>query len=320
MLDLAKVESGNIDLSLEPVEVCAVVDECLALVAPLADQRSIELQHQGLQGAAVRADRTRLKQVLLNLLSNAIKYNREGGGVTLNVQPQGDDQLRIQVIDTGPGIPADRLTGLFEPFNRLGAEAGEMEGTGIGLTITRRIVEMMGGAVDAQSEVGVGSTFWIELPLEVLSDSSGHFDSTSGIGKTDAGSANAIEHTVLYIEDNPSNIKLIAQLFGRMPHIHLLTAHTPELGIELALARQPALILLDINMPGLDGYQVLEVLKAESSLKSIPVVAITANAMPRDIERGIAAGFSDYLTKPLNVGQFLDTVKCHLDKLDKGEA
>ncbi len=316
VLDLAKVESGNIDLSLEPVEVCAVVDECLALVGPLADQRSIRLRHHGLEGAAVRADRTRLKQVLLNLLSNAIKYNREGGSISLNVQQQGDDRLRIQVTDTGQGIPADKLTGLFEPFNRLGAEAGDIEGTGIGLTISRRIVEMMGGRVDAQSEVGVGSTFWIELPLETLSDSSRHYDATSGIGKTQAGSANVIEHTVLYIEDNPSNIKLIAQLFGRMPHIHLLTAHTPELGIELALARQPDLILLDINMPGMDGYQVLEVLKAESSLKTIPVIAITANAMPRDIERGIEAGFTDYLTKPLNVGQFLSTVKSQLATLD----
>ncbi|MEE4250255.1 MAG: PAS domain-containing protein [Alcanivoracaceae bacterium] len=318
VLDLAKVESGNIDLSLEPVEVCAVVDECLALVGPLADQRGIGLRHQGLEDAAVRADRTRLKQVLLNLLSNAIKYNRQGGSVMLNVQQQADERLRIQVIDTGPGIPADKLTGLFEPFNRLGAEAGEIEGTGIGLTITRRIVEMMGGIVDAQSEVGVGSTFWIELPLESLADSSQRHHSSSGIGKSDTHSANEIEHTVLYIEDNPSNIKLIAQLFGRMPHIHLLTAHTPELGIELSMARQPDLILLDINMPGMDGYQVLQVLKAESRLKTIPIIAITANAMPRDIERGIAAGFTDYLTKPLNVGQFLDTVKCHLAKLDKG--
>jgi CheY-like chemotaxis protein/anti-sigma regulatory factor (Ser/Thr protein kinase) len=253
----------------------------------------------------VRADRTRLKQVLLNLLSNAIKYNREGGSVRLEVLPQNAERLHIRVTDSGPGIPAERLAELFEPFNRLDAENSAIEGTGIGLTITRRIVEMMGGTVEVESEVGVGSTFWIELPLE----SAPEFDDAHHPPGTTTHSVPALrmdeaQHLVLYIEDNPSNLRLVAQILGRRPHIHLITAHTPGLGIELALARQPELILLDINMPDMDGYQVLEILKADAATKSIPVIAVTANAMPRDIERGKAAGFADYLTKPLDVKQF----------------
>ncbi|MFH0934088.1 MAG: PAS domain-containing protein, partial [Pseudomonadota bacterium] len=312
VLDLAKVESGHIDLSLEPVEVCPIVDECLGLIGPLADQRDIQFSHQGVRGAAVRADRTRLKQVLLNLLSNAIKYNRDGGSVRIEVQLEGRDRLRIRVTDTGPGIPAERLSELFQPFNRLAAEHSDIEGTGIGLTITRRIVEMMGGSVDVESEVGVGSTFWIELPLESAPGSEeGYTQCDRDGGAPDSvpeRHPEAAQHTVLYIEDNPSNIKLVAQILGRRKHIQLFTAHTPELGIELALARRPELILLDINMPGMDGYQVLEVFKADARLKAIPVIAVTAAALPLDIERGRVAEFSEYLTKPINVARFLESL------------
>ncbi len=303
VLDLAKIESGHIDLSLEPVEVCPVVDECLRLVATMADKRDVQISHNGLTGAVVRADRTRLKQALLNLLSNGIKYNRQGGSVQLHVALAGTDRLRIQITDTGAGIPAARLDELFEPFNRLDAENSGIEGTGIGLTITRRIVELMGGTVAVRSEVGVGSCFWIELPLDSISataqDEAGIGDSTVLIQPRESK-----KHLVLYIEDNPANLKLVAQILGRHSNIHLLTAHTPELGIELACSRHPDLILLDINLPGMDGYQVLEVLKADLFVKDIPVLAITANAMPRDIERGKGAGFVEYLTKPLEVAQF----------------
>jgi PAS domain S-box-containing protein len=309
VLDLSKIESGHIGLSLEPVEVGAIVQECLNLIGPLAENRDIQLSHGGLQGAAVRADRTRLKQVLINLLSNAIKYNREGGRVRLDVLPQGTDRLRILVTDTGPGIPAGRLGELFQPFNRLDAANSGIEGTGIGLAITRRIVESMGGTVDVESEVGVGSRFWIELPREFLQVTS-HEDANCA---APAQHFDATQRTVLYIDDNASNLKLVAQILGRRKHIHLLTAHTPELGIELALACRPALILLDINMPGMNGYQVLEVLKADTSLKAIPIVAVTANAMLRDIERGRAAGFADYISKPLDVDHFLKTIDSCLD-------
>ena len=306
VLDLAKVESGHIDMSLEAVEVCPVVEECMSLVSTLADKRNIKLSHRGLNGIAVRADRMRLKQALLNLLSNAIKYNRTNGNVQIEVRTTGcteQDRLCIRVTDTGPGIPAAHLAELFQSFNRLDAENSGIEGTGIGLTLTRRIVEMMGGTVDVESELGVGSTFWIELPIDAMPED--EHDAT----RVATSAQHTAQHTVLYIEDNPANLKLVAQLLARRKHIHLLTAHTPELGIELALTRKPDLILLDINMPHMDGYQVLEVLKAEASLKIIPVIAITANAMPRDIERGRAAGFTDYLTKPIDVTRLLTVVE-----------
>lgn len=306
VLDLAKIESGHIELSLEPVEVDTVIQECLTLMATLAVRRGIQIAHDGVTGMVVRADRTRLKQVLLNLLSNAIKYNHVGGHVQLDVRTVGADRLRMVVTDTGPGISAERLAELFQPFNRLGAENSNIEGSGIGLTITRRLVELMGGVVVVESEVGVGSTFWIELPRESLPAS--HPKDTAADGQTLAQRLAAAQHTVLYIEDNPANVRLVAQILGQRQHIHLLTAHTPELGLELARARRPELILLDINMPGMDGYQVLALLKADEQLKAIPVVAVTANALPRDLARGKAAGFKGYLTKPLNVQKFLKTI------------
>jgi hypothetical protein len=253
----------------------------------------------------VRADRTRFKQVLLNLLSNAIKYNREGGSVHLEVQLHTPNRLRLLVTDTGLGISAAGLTELFLPFNRLDAASSDIEGTGIGLTITRRLIEMMGGTVDVESTVGVGSTFWIELPQEsTLASIDEHAHITATNGDTPAQHNDTDQHTLLYIEDNPANLRLMAQILGRHKHIRLLTAHTAELGIELALARHPDLILLDINLPDMDGYQMQEVLKTHENLKSTPVIAVSANALPRDIERGKAAGFNAYLTKPIDIVEF----------------
>ncbi|MDT8403814.1 response regulator [Sulfuriflexus sp.] len=315
ILDLAKVESGHINLLLEQIEICPVVEECLSFVTPLASKRAIHLSHHGLAGVVVRADRTRLRQALLNLLSNAVKYNREGGSVELKIQASDEHYLCIGVSDTGPGIPAERINELFQPFNRLDAENSKIEGTGIGLTLTRRIIEMMGGRVVVESEMGVGSTFWIELPIESIvpsmhSTTRGE-DAGAGDGLVDENT-DAWHYTILYIEDNPVNLKLVTQILGRRKYIHLSTAHTPGLGIELATARQPDLILLDINLPGMDGYQVMEVLKAEPDLKNIPVIALTARAMSRDIERGKAAGFREYLTKPINVAEFLGVVDAYL--------
>lgn len=302
VLDLARIESGRIDLSLEPVELCQVVRECFGLMLPLADARGIRLGHEGVRGARARTDRTRLKQVLLNLLANAIKYNREGGDVRIEVAAAGQERLRVSVTDTGQGIPAGRIDELFQPFNRLGAEASTVEGTGIGLTITRRLVEMMGGSIGVESEPGVGSRFWIELPQEGLDRAGGQPVEPGSECPQPAGCAR--QHRVLYIEDNPANLKLVSQLLGRRAHIHLVTAHTPTLGLELAAAHRPELILLDINMPGMDGYQLLRVLRADARFRSIPVVALTANAMPGDILRGREAGFADYLTKPIDVTHF----------------
>lgn len=302
VLDLARIESGRIDLSLEPVELCDVVRECFGLMLPLADARGIRLEHEGLPGACVRADRTRLKQVLLNLLANAIKYNRDGGDVRLEIESVADVRLRVAVADTGQGIPTERIEELFQPFNRLGAEATAVEGTGIGLTITRRLVEMMGGTIGVQSRLGAGSRFWIELPQENPADGERRHAAPRTV--QDGGALTARRHRVLYIEDNPANLKLVNQLLGRRAHIHLLTAHTPTLGLELAAAHRPELILLDINMPDMDGYQLLQAFRADARLTAIPVVALTAKALPGDRARGRAAGFADYLTKPLDVAHF----------------
>ncbi len=310
VLDLAKIESGRIELSMEGVDLSALAEDCRHLIQPIADKAGIGLSFDLQVGSAVFADRVRLKQVLLNLLSNAIKYNRPEGSVILSAGDGKPGHLRFAVTDTGPGIAPERIGDLFQPFNRLGAEAGEIEGTGIGLTITRRLVEMMGGEVGVESRVGVGSTFWLELAVGQTAK--------VGAGETAAHSINANgsqqrEANVLAIDDNPANLKLIAQVMGMRENVHLLTAHTPELGIELALAHRPDLILLDINMPGMDGYQVLKVFQASAELRHIPVVAITANAMQRDIERGMAAGFTDYLTKPLDIGHFLQVADALLD-------
>ncbi|WP_338036398.1 hybrid sensor histidine kinase/response regulator [Nitrincola lacisaponensis] len=319
VLDLSKIESGHLELSLEPVEVYPLMDECLSLIKPLAQKHQIHVKHCGLEAWWVRADRTRFKQVLLNLLSNAVKYNREGGEVSVTIQPEGLERLRVLISDTGKGIAPERLGELFDPFNRLDAEGSTVEGTGIGLTITRQIMEMMGGRVDVKSELGVGSTFWLELPLESRGDEAG----SAGLLNTTESENRFIpaeqQHLVLYIEDNPANLKLIASLMGRLPHIHLLTAHLPELGLELARVRKPALILLDINMPSMDGYQVLKILKQDAELKEIPVLAVTANAMPRDIERGKQAGFADYITKPIHVNTFLDSVDHWLGQKSNSE-
>ena len=313
VLDLAKVESGKIDLSLEPVELSPVADECMNLVKTLADERSISLETSGLSEMTVKADRIRLKQALINLLSNAIKYNHKGGKVTLDIQKPNEEQVRITVTDTGPGIPIARQSELFQPFSRLDAEDSQIEGTGIGLTLTRRIVELLNGQVNMTSEVGVGSYFWIDLPVAVLTAVNLDLSAEKKISHVNSeDTRDAQQHTILYIEDNPANLKLMEKILERKEHINLLTAHTPELGIDLAKSTRPNLILLDINLPGMDGYQVLEIFKSDENLKSTPVIAITANAMEGDIKRGKAAGFHDYVTKPIDIVKLMGAIDCCL--------
>lgn len=298
VLDLAKVESGRIELALAPLDVASIVRECLGLVSPIASQHGITVSHHINPGLRVRADHTRLKQALVNLMSNAIKYNRPQGNVVLSAHVENQDHLRLVVRDTGPGIPPDRIHELFQPFNRLDAEHSDVEGTGIGLTITERLVEMMGGTIGVDSQLGIGSAFWIELPLEQGTASDTHELPPLPALPCSGGSDD--HHLVLYIEDNPANLKLVSQLIGRRRHVGLITASDGESGIDRAQQQCPDLILLDINMPGMDGYQVLEALRTNIALRHIPVVAITANAMPRDILRGMAARFDDYLTKPID--------------------
>lgn len=306
VLDLARIDSGKVAVSLEPVELAPLFDECGRLVKPLASARQISIQSSDWNNLWVRADLVRLKQVLINLISNAVKYNRVNGSISLSWECIHPGFLRIVVADTGRGIPADRIKDLFQPFNRLGAENSAIEGTGIGLSITRKLVEMMDGHVGVESTPGLGSRFWVELPGAAAVADAQHVpdDDAEETGLA----ASAREQCVLCIDDNRINLKLIGQVLRARPNIRLITAHTPGQGIELAKALRPDLILLDINMPDMDGYQVLTVFKADPDLKNVPVVALTANAMPRDIERGLQAGFTAYVTKPIDVNHFLRTV------------
>jgi PAS domain S-box-containing protein len=310
VLDLAKIEAGRVELSLEPVELLALLEDCRSLIQPLAVARQLSLFVRAPASPVAQADRVRLKQVLLNLLSNAVKYNRVGGRIDVEARGGAAGRVRVAVSDSGAGIAAARMGELFEPFNRLDAGVSEIEGTGIGLNIARQLVEAMDGTIAVSSELGVGTTFSLDLPAGVApcAELAGAEPAAAA-----APAATAARHTVLCIDDNPVNLKLVAQMLATRRDIHLLSAHTPELGIELALAHQPDLVLLDINMPGMDGYQVLAVLRADARLRGVPIVAVTANAMPREIARGRAAGFDDYLSKPVDVAHFMRAVAACLD-------
>ncbi len=308
VLDLARVESGRIDFSPEPIALADVGEDCQRLMQPLAQHRRIQLTLD--MGAhAMLADRVRLKQVLVNLMSNAIKYNVEGGRVEVTAADADEGWVRVAVRDTGPGIAIERQHELFQPFNRLGAEAGAIEGTGIGLALVRRLVGLMGGRVGVASAPGQGSTFWFELPAPPSG-----VESAMPIARESVfgGLQSTSDKRVLYIDDNPPNLRLMENILARWPGVTLLTAQHPHLGLELAQAHRPHVVLLDIQMAPLDGYQVLRQLRHQPDLANVPVVAITANAMPRDVARARAAGFDECLTKPFDVRALLAVLDRHL--------
>lgn len=302
VLDLAKIESGKITLSLEPVLPIRIVDECVTLLNSLADARGVHLrvETQGFEHLYVQADAVRLKQVVLNLVSNGIKYNREGGSVTVLFSADRDKSFTIRVQDTGYGIPVEHQKAVFEPFNRLGAEESGTEGSGVGLVITKQLVEMMEAQLSFYSEVGQGTCF--EILLKQRADwSELSNEEKTRLAKLKPGSHLNIKgkRHILYIEDNPSNLRLMEQLLQRFPNIRLQCASEAFKGLYIARTEAPDLVILDINLPGMDGYEILNVLKHDPSTAHIPVVALSANAMNYDIERGIQAGFEEYLTKPV---------------------
>lgn len=300
VLDLARIESGRLSLSPEPLPLADLVRETHALVQPLAQQREVALSVEPLQGLVVRADRLRLKQVLLNLLSNAVKYNRPGGTVQVEALVQDMFTVRIRVRDTGIGISAHSLTQLFQPFSRVSGTTAE--GTGIGLSISQRLVAMMGGRIGVESTPGVGSEFWVELPSDRLADPPPPRDTAEGAAAPPPRPGRSAR--VLYVEDNPANLKLVEQIVRRHPNVELLMAPSGGLGLDLARSHQPDLLLLDIHLPDLDGFQVLERLRADAQTRQLPVVAVTAQAMPEDVKRVMAAGFDAYLSKPLDLASF----------------
>jgi len=319
ILDLAQIESGKLALSLEPTSLSEVMSECQAMIEPQATKRNIRMQFSptGCEHY-VMADRTRLKQILINLLSNAIKYNQSNGTVAVDcalVAPVGNATARVHVSvrDIGEGLSPDKMLQLFQPFNRLGQERSMEEGTGIGLVMSKRLVELMGGAIGVESSIGFGSVFWFELNSTTATQS-------KLVHKEVFVTPWPVHHlaarrTLLYVEDNPANLKLVEQLIARHPEFLLMTATDGNQGIEVARASLPDVILMDINLPGISGNEALQILREDSTTAHIPVVALSANAMPRDIEKGLSAGFFSYLTKPIDLNKLMDTLQSALDKI-----
>jgi signal transduction histidine kinase/ActR/RegA family two-component response regulator len=313
ILDLAQIESGKLSLSLEHVSLPEVMVECQAMIEPQCGTRGISMSFCRFDRPCfVYADRTRLKQVVINLLSNALKYNRTGGSVTLECTTNTPGRVCISIRDTGAGLPPDKLARLFEPFNRLGQETGDEEGTGIGLVVSKRLVELMGGAIGVESTVGVGSVFWIELTETVAPSME-----ADGPGFTSAAQPPVLPgprlRTLLYVEDNPANLSLVEQLIARCSSMRLLSARNGILGIQIARESLPEVILMDINLPGISGLEALKILHDDPITAHIPVVALSANAMPHDIKKGLDAGFFRYLTKPIKVNEFMDTLNVALE-------
>ncbi|MDH5634181.1 MAG: PAS domain S-box protein [Gammaproteobacteria bacterium] len=320
VLDLAKVESGKISLSIEPVETRELVEACYLLAKPLADKAEIAIQVQFEPDvSAVLADRVRLKQVLMNLISNAIKYNRPKGKVDIKVANAEAGQVRFTVTDTGPGIDLNDISKLFEPFHRLNAENSDIEGSGIGLTITEKLLKIMAGKIVVESHVGKGSSFIVELPVAEMPAGfeSGDDEGTPNPGFAEAGDISGL--SILYIEDNPANLKLVQHILGRRYDFTLLSADNAVLGLELAAAHVPDLVLMDINLPGMDGFEAMEKLQQDPATVDIPVIAVSANAMPGDVGRGMSAGFRAYVTKPIDIGEFLAAIDAVLQDRPAGQ-
>ena len=310
ILDLALIESGKLKLQLTPVSLMEVMRECEDLIGPQKQKNNISVVfHEFENHEMVLGERTRLKQVLINLLTNAIKYNKLHGTVTVACTHSKDNLIRISIQDTGAGLSEDQLTQLFQPFNRLGQEQSGIEGTGIGLVVCKHLTELMGGVIGVTSTVGQGSVFWIELHAAQESQKN---NSNSEPSATSKGNLqvnvqfSAPVHSLLYIEDNPANLMLVAQLMNRRQDIHFLSAIDAIDGIEIARDQRPDVILMDINLPGMSGIEALKVLSEDVATAHIPVIAISANAVPLDIERGLQLGFVTYLTKPIKINNFME--------------
>jgi len=307
ILDLALIESGKLPIALETILLNDAVRECQLMIQPQAQTRNIQMIFSELNAPCyVVADPMRLKQVLINLLSNAIKYNNQGGSVHISYETDKPGSIRICIRDTGDGISKDKLTQVFEPFNRLGKEAGVEEGTGIGLVVSKQLIKLMNGEIGVESTVGHGSMFWIELKRNTGPRFS------SGIEHEPVEVPEAVHaevlRTVLYVEDNPANLMLVEDLMARRNDIHLLSAKDGIGGVEMSRRFLPDVILMDINLPGISGVQAMKILREDPATAHIPVIALSANAIPRDIERGLEAGFFRYLTKPIKVNEFMSSL------------
>ena len=312
ILDLSRIESGKLEVYQEEVDLGPVMDEVLSLIGPVASKESIDVVSDlsASKGVYVNADHTRLKQVLLNLLSNAIKYNRAQGRVTINMVLK-DKSIRINISDEGNGLSKTQQDMLFKPFSRLDKHK-DIQGTGIGLVISKSLIEMMNGEIGVISEEGAGTTFWIEIPLAVnvvpkKEKAASNTGEATDIRKNKQTATQ--NKTILYIEDNPANMKLVAHIVDNYTPHKLIGAANALQGISIAEEQQPDMILMDIDLPDINGYEAFEKLQQKESTNHIPVIAVSANAMLRDIEKGKAVGFKNYLTKPLNVQDFVKVVE-----------
>ncbi len=304
VLDLSRIEAGRLALHLEPVPVAEIVEEVSALLRPLAASRSITVTvGSGLDGRHVRADRQRLGQVLVNILANAIKYNSDGGSVTIDGAAGPDGTLRIEITDTGPGIDNAESIRLFQPFERLGS-AGRVEGTGLGLALSQRLIEAMNGRIGVRSSRGNGATFWLELDV-VQAPREG---AAPPAPASDLMRADTPPRTILYIEDTESNIRLVARMLDMRPSVTLVTAVNGTDGIAAAHEHMPDLILLDMHLPDIDGLDVLSALREDSATSSIPIAALSADATQQRIDAALAGGAITYITKPVPVKVFLARV------------
>jgi signal transduction histidine kinase/ActR/RegA family two-component response regulator len=308
VLDISRIEAGTISLSLEPVDLGSVVAESLSLIRPLAEKAGVRLTVDPgeLADVYVRADNHRLKQVLVNVLANAVKYNRRGGEVKGSFAALADGRVEFEISDTGCGIPAEELERIFEPFDRLGAERTGVEGTGLGLALSRQLMQAMSGAIKAESEPDVGTTIRL-----VLDGDTPPVDELDQLPVATAANG-AVRATVVYIEDNPSNLRLVERAFERLSGIRLITAMQGGIGIELIREHHPQLVLLDLHLPDMPGADVLERLKQDAATAAIPVLVVSADATPRQIERLQSAGAIGYMTKPLDIAQLLETVDTQL--------
>jgi PAS domain S-box-containing protein len=320
ILDLAVIESGKLALSPEPLSLANIMLECQTMFEPLALKRDIHINFLPVENSLfVHADRIRLKQVLTNLISNAIKYNREHGTVEVMCAVKAGERIRISIKDSGVGLTPEKLSQLFQPFNRLGQEGGSVEGTGIGLVVTRRLVDLMEGTIGVESIVGVGSEFWFELIRDAVPEPIAKNTLSVAFLEQVRYQENAARRTLLYVEDNPANLMLVEQIMLEHPHISMFSARDGNHGVALARAHRPDVILMDINLPGMSGIEAMNILRKDQATMHIPVIALSANAMLQDIEMGKKAGFFCYLTKPIKINEFMNALNSALAFAEKGQ-
>ncbi|MCP8968086.1 ATP-binding protein [Ectobacillus ponti] len=307
ILDLAKIEAGKVSLELEPVDYCSLMAECKKLIQPLAQKRGIAIAESaaGQEALYVQANEVKLKQVLLNLLSNAVKYNREQGSIEIRSEVMDGTRMRVSVADTGYGVPLQDQERIFEPFQRYTHDDRFVEGTGIGLTVSKQLIQLMGGSIGVESEEGVGSTFWIELPLQQKQEQPPAEQEDALAAPISKGTV----YRILYIEDTDHNMRLVDRILKGQPDLELIGAKSGWEGLQLIEQQLPDVILTDIHLPDIDGFEILQHMKLDGRTKDIPVIAVSANAMPQDIERGMQMGFYAYLTKPLRVRELLQTIR-----------